>query len=70
MTSSTHSKKSNGLQGDLLNGEWLSAAPKRGSGQHIRLKLLGDDQRVAVPGMADFSGGPASTPSRGRGQAA
>jgi hypothetical protein len=30
--------------------------------EHIRLKPLGDDQRVAVPGMADFSGGgPAGT---------
>ena len=62
MTSSTNSKKSNGLQGDLLSGEWQSGAPKRGTGQHIRLTPLGDDQRVAVPGMADFSGGgPAGT---------
>ena len=62
MTSSTNSKKSNGLQGDLLSGEWQSGAPRRGTGQHIRLKPLGDDQRVAVPGMADFSGGgPAGT---------
>ena len=62
MTSSTHSKKSNGLQGDLLSGEWQSGAPKRGTGEHIRLTPLGDDQRVAVPGMADFSGeGPAGT---------
>ena len=38
MTSSTHPKTLNGLQGDLLSGEWLSGAPKRGSGQHIRLK--------------------------------
>jgi hypothetical protein len=50
------------VQGDLLNGEWLSQPARRGSGQHIRLKLQGDDQRVAVPGMADFSGeGPANT---------
>ena len=28
MTSSTHSKKSNGLQGDLLSGEWLSQPPQ------------------------------------------
>jgi hypothetical protein len=62
MTGSTHPGKSNGLQGDLLSGEWLSGAPRRGSGQHVRLKPLGDDQRVAVPGMADFSGGgPAGT---------
>ena len=62
MTSSTHSKTSNGLQGDLLSGEWLSEPPRRGGGQHIRLKPLGDDQRVAIPGMADFSGGgPAGT---------
>jgi hypothetical protein len=62
MTSSTDSKKSNGLQGDLLSGEWLSQPPRRGAGQHIRLKPLGDDQQVAVPGMADFSGGgPAGT---------
>jgi hypothetical protein len=62
MTSSTHSKKSNGLQGDLLSGEWQSGVPKRGAGQHIRFKPLGDDQRVAVPGMADFcGGGPANT---------
>ena len=27
MTSSTHSKTSNGLQGDLLSGEWLSGRP-------------------------------------------
>jgi hypothetical protein len=62
MTSSTQSKKSNGLQGDLLSGEWLISAPRRGNGKHIRLKLLSDDQQVAVPGMADFSGGgPAGT---------
>ena len=62
MTSRTRSKKSNGMQGDLLGGEWLSQPPRRGSGQHIRLKPPGDDQRVAVPGMADFSGGgPAGT---------
>jgi hypothetical protein len=56
MTSSTNSKKSNGLQGDMFSGEWLSQPPQRGAGKHIRLKPLGDDQRVAVPGMADFSG--------------
>jgi hypothetical protein len=62
MTSSTNSKKSNGLQGDLLSGEWQSGAPKRGTGGHIRLTPLGDDQHVVVPGMADFSGGgPAGT---------
>jgi hypothetical protein len=62
VTSSTHSKKSNGLQGDLLSGEWLSGAPRRDNGKNIRLKHLGDDQQVAVPGMADFSGGgPAGT---------
>ena len=62
MTSSTNSKKSDGLQGDLLSGEWRSGVPKRGTGQHIRLMPLGDDQRFAVPGMADFSGGgPAGT---------
>jgi hypothetical protein len=61
MTSSTHSKTPKGLQGDLLSDELLSGAPKRGGGPHIRLKLLGDDQQVAVPGMADFSGGPAGT---------
>ena len=57
MSSSTKSKKSNGLQGDLLSGEWQSCVPKRGTGEHIRLTPLGDDQRVAVAGMADFSGG-------------
>ena len=62
MTSNTNSKKSNGLQGDLLSGEWQSGAPKRGTGEHIRLKSLGDSQQVAVSGMADFSGeGPAGT---------
>jgi hypothetical protein len=61
MTSSTNSKKSNGLQGDLLSGEWLNRAPRRGNGKHIRLKSP-DGERVAVPGMADFSGeGPAGT---------
>jgi hypothetical protein len=61
MTSSTSSKKSNGLQGDLLSGEWRSESPRRGSGQHIRLNSP-DGERVAVPGMADFSGeGPAGT---------
>jgi hypothetical protein len=62
MTSGTNSKKSNGLQGDLLSGEWQSGAPKRGAGEHMRLTPMGDHQRVAVPGMADFSGeGPAGT---------
>jgi hypothetical protein len=62
MTNSTHPKTPRGLQGDLLSGQWLSGSPKRGGGQQIRLKLLGDDQRLAVPGMADFSGeGPAGT---------
>ena len=62
MTNSTHPKTPKSLQGDLLRGEWRSQPPRRGSGQHIRLKLLGDDQRVAVLGMADFSGGgPAGT---------
>jgi hypothetical protein len=62
MTNSTRPKTLNGLQGDLLSGEWLSQPPRRGAGQHIRLKPLGDDQQVAVPGMADFSGkGPAGT---------
>jgi hypothetical protein len=62
MTSSTNSKKSNGLQGDLLSGEWQSDAPKRGTGEHIQLTPPGNDQRVVVPGMADFSGeGPANT---------
>ncbi len=62
MTNSTHPKTLNGLQGDLLSGQWLSGTPKRGGGQHLRLKPLGDDQRVAVPGMADFcGGGPAGT---------
>ena len=62
MTSSTDSKKSNGLQGDLLSGEWRSQPPRRGTGDHIRLTPLGDDQRIPVPGMADFSGeGPAGT---------
>jgi len=62
MTSSTNSKTSNGLQGDLLSGEWQRGAPKRGSGVHIRLTPGGDNQRVVVPGMADFSGeGPAGT---------
>jgi hypothetical protein len=62
MTNSTRPKTLNGLQGDLLSGEWLNQPPRRGAGQHIRLKPLGDDQRVAVPGMADFSGGgPAGT---------
>ena len=62
MTNSTHPKTLNGLQGDLLSGQWLSGTPKRGGGQHLRLKPLGDDQRVAVPGMADFCGeGPAGT---------
>ena len=61
MTSSTNSKKSNGLQGDLLSGEWLNRAPRCGNGKHIRLKSP-DGERVAVPGMADFSGeGPAGT---------
>ena len=27
MTNSTRSKKSNGLQGDLLSGEWQSGRP-------------------------------------------
>lgn len=49
------------LQGDLLSGQWLSEPPKRGNGRHIRLKQ-DVDQRVVVPGMADFSGaGPAGT---------
>jgi hypothetical protein len=62
MSNRTHSKTSSGLQGDLLSGQWLSKAPKRGDGQHIELKPLGDDQRVAIRGMADFSGGgPAGT---------
>jgi hypothetical protein len=62
MTNSTHSKKSNGLQGDLLSGKWQSGVPKRGTGEHIRLTPLSDDQLVAVPGMADFAGGgPAGT---------
>lgn len=62
MTSRTRSKKSNGVQGDLLSGEWLSQPPRRGAGQHIRLKPQGDDRRVVVPGMADFSNeGPAGT---------
>jgi hypothetical protein len=62
MTSSTRPKTLNGLQGDLLSGEWLSQPPRRGAGEHIRLTPLGDDQRVAVPGMADFCGeGPAGT---------
>ena len=51
----THSKQSRGLQGDLLSGEWQSGAPKRGTGEHIRLKSP-DGERVAVPGVADFSG--------------
>ena len=51
------SKTSNTLQGDLLNGQWSSKPSRRGDGQHIRLKSLGDEQLVAVPGMADFSGG-------------
>jgi hypothetical protein len=51
-------KTSNGFQGDLLSGQWLSEPPRRGNGQHVKLK--GDDQRVVVPGMAGFSGeGPA-----------
>src|SRR4051794_39354325 len=57
MTSSNGAKTSDGLQGDLLSGQWLSKAAKRSHGQHTRLKLLGHDQLVAVPGMADFSGG-------------
>jgi hypothetical protein len=62
MTNSTRPRTLNGLQGDLLSGEWLNQLPRRGAGQHIRLKPLGDDQQVAVPGMADFSGGgPAGT---------
>ena len=56
------SKTSNTLQGDLLSGQWSSKPSRRGDGQHIRLKSLGDEQLVAVPGMADFSGGgPAGT---------
>ena len=62
MTNCTRRKTSNGLQGDLLSGEWPSQPPRRGAGHHIQWKPLGDDQRVAVPGMADFSGeGPAGT---------
>jgi hypothetical protein len=61
MTSSTHPKTLSGLQGDLLSGEWLSRAPRRGSGRHIRLKSP-DGERVAILGMADFcGGGPAGT---------
>jgi hypothetical protein len=57
-----NSKTSNAEQGDLLSGEWSSKPPRRGGGQHIRLKPLVDAQRVAVPGMADFSGeGPQGT---------
>ena len=62
MTNKTHRKTLDGLQGDLLSGQWLSEAPRRGGSRHIRLKPLGDDQRVAIAGMADFSGGgPAGT---------
>jgi hypothetical protein len=62
MSNSTRPKTLNGPQGDLLNGQWLNRAPRRGRREHIRLKPLGDDQRIAVPGMADFSGGgPAGT---------
>jgi hypothetical protein len=66
MTNRTDSKNPNGLQGDLFNTQWTSKAPKRGDGQHIRLKSSGDDQLVVVPGMAHFSGGgPASTYCQG-----
>lgn len=44
------------LQGDLLTGEWQAKPPKRGSGQHIRLKLL-DGEKAVVPGMASYAGG-------------
>jgi hypothetical protein len=61
MTNSTRPRTSNGLQGDLLSGEWRSESPRRGSGQHIRLKSPGGE-RVVIPGMADFcGGGPAGT---------
>ena len=61
MSSSSRSTKSNGLQGDLLTGDWLSEAPRRGHGEHIKLTSM-DSERAAVPGMADFSGGgPAGT---------
>ena len=60
MSNRTYSKTSSGLQGDLLSGQWTSKTPKRGDGQHIRLKSLVDNEPVAMPGMADFSGaGPA-----------
>src|SRR5262245_29053049 len=62
MINDSRSKTSNGRQGDLLSGEWLSKAPRRGGGRHIQLNPLGDDRGTAVPGMADFSGGgPAGT---------
>jgi len=62
MSNRTYSKRSSGLQGDLLSGEWTSRMPKRGDGQHIRLKSLVDSEPVAVPGMAGFSGaGPKGT---------
>jgi hypothetical protein len=62
MTSRSRPKTSNGQQGDLLSGQWLSKPPPRGSGKHIRLKPLSDATQIAVPGMADFSGGgPAGT---------
>ena len=37
MTNSTHVMTLNGLQSDLLSGQWLSE-PRRNGGQHIRLK--------------------------------
>lgn len=62
MSNSTYSKTSSGLQGDLLSGQWTSKTPKRGDGQHIRLKSLVDNEPVAMPGMAGFSGaGPKGT---------
>lgn len=52
MNSSNRPKTSNGLQGDLLSGEWLSKPPKLGNGKHIRFKPLCDVAQLAVPGEA------------------
>jgi hypothetical protein len=57
MANSTRPKTSNARQGDLLSDQWSSKPPRRGAGRHIRLKALGNDQGVVVPGMAGFSGG-------------
>src|SRR5262245_43513059 len=48
MTKRRQPETLNGLQGDLLSGQWSSKPLRRGGGKHIPLKPLTDASQVAV----------------------